>query len=221
MAGVGGALSGLKAGKRSTRHQDIYEEDEFEEHELVQLTGPQGQDISPSRSDNRPGQRTTESYNEGNLNPRPSSTSRIPTCNIVINEQLQKHLLPTPAAAGVSYSDNEYSFDDGDDGSLDPDHRSLSGDSGSYVLQPQRKQSVKQNASDAYGERDPGPVKKRFLPFFRKFWPHLKKDDAPPENVKEKINFSPRMYGKPVEEVDPFVFDDVSAQQYLTRIFIC
>jgi len=67
------------------------------------------------------------------------------------------------------------------------------------------------------------PIKKRFVPFFRKFWPDLDKkestlhspasteiddDDAGDKGSEHSIN--PRWYGKPIDEIDPFIFDDVS-----------
>jgi len=60
-------------------------------------------------------------------------------------------------------------------------------------------------------EDDPGPIKKKFMPFFRKFWPHLD-PEAHTDLTQKRRLFSQRLYGKAVEEVDPFVFEDVSVQ---------
>lgn len=62
-------------------------------------------------------------------------------------------------------------------------------------------------------DEDPGPIKKKFMPFFRKFWPHLDLEDKHAIGQKRRI-FSQRLYGKAVEEVDPFVFEDVSSKNY-------
>jgi hypothetical protein len=69
-----------------------------------------------------------------------------------------------------------------------------------------------------------GPVKSKFMPFFRKFWPNIEREgsirryttesaadeiilDDPTDSLK---SINPSWYGKPVEEVDPFIFEDVS-----------
>jgi len=70
-----------------------------------------------------------------------------------------------------------------------------------------------------------GPVKARFMPFFRKFWPHLERRPSHHSDTAEEVHHEihddatesmhsstirNHFYGKPVEEVDPFIFDDVS-----------
>lgn len=71
---------------------------------------------------------------------------------------------------------------------------------------------------------DDGEIKKRMMPFFKKFWPHLDKDkrrstvDLGSERDEHIIedpggslpSINPNWFGRPVEEVDPFIFDDVS-----------
>jgi len=69
-------------------------------------------------------------------------------------------------------------------------------------------------------EKDPGPIQKLFKPFFLKFWPP---PDPPPgepggeprrrssqTNPKKRPLQKETIYGKVLEEVDPFVFEDVS-----------
>lgn len=72
-----------------------------------------------------------------------------------------------------------------------------------------------------------GPVKARFMPFFRKFWPHLDREGSirrpsisgADEQILDEAttgslhSINPSWYGRPVEEVDPFIFEDVSAQK--------
>lgn len=74
---------------------------------------------------------------------------------------------------------------------------------------------------------DEGEIKKRMMPFFKKFWPHLEKDkrrstvDLGSEKDEHIIedpggslpSINPSWFGKPVEEVDPFIFDDVSCHK--------
>lgn len=71
---------------------------------------------------------------------------------------------------------------------------------------------------------DDGEIKKRMMPFFKKFWPHLDKDkrrstvdlgSEKDEHIIEDTggslpSINPVYFGRPVEEVDPFIFDDVS-----------
>jgi len=71
---------------------------------------------------------------------------------------------------------------------------------------------------------DDGEIKKRMMPFFKKFWPHLDKEkrrstvDLGSERDEHIIedpggslpSINPNWFGRPVEEVDPFIFDDVS-----------
>ncbi len=60
-------------------------------------------------------------------------------------------------------------------------------------------------------QEDPGPIKKKFLPFFRKFWPHLgSESSASSKNDDKAYDQTSTIFGKALEEVDPFVFEDVS-----------
>lgn len=79
-----------------------------------------------------------------------------------------------------------------------------------------------QDEMDEYD--DDGEIKKRMMPFFKKFWPHLDKEkrrstvDLGSERDEHIIedpggslpSINPNWFGRPVEEVDPFIFDDVS-----------
>jgi hypothetical protein len=88
----------------------------------------------------------------------------------------------------------------------------------------ERRSSLRKSLESGLGEDDgeEGPVKARFMPFFRKFWPHLDRqasfsknsgtDDHEKEETTDSLHsLNTTFYGKPVEEVDPFIFEDVSS----------
>ncbi|CAG7723574.1 unnamed protein product [Allacma fusca] len=54
---------------------------------------------------------------------------------------------------------------------------------------------------------DNDDIKSRCMPFFRKFWTNLGEGD-------NRQTLHPNLYGRPVEEVDPFVFEDESAAEF-------
>lgn len=81
-------------------------------------------------------------------------------------------------------------------------------------------------------EAGEGPVKSKFMPFFKKFWPHLESQDnrymdssvgdelavdEPTDSIK---SINPAWYGRPVDEVDPFIFEDVSLIIYCLFCFL-
>lgn len=203
MAGIAGALSGLKT-SRQFQQQDIQESVESEDYEL-ELENDRQQLQASSPGTNQFGQ--NDKPNDDNTK---TTVTQVPSCSIVINESKQKHLLSAPVVTGLDGEEDTSFQDDSNDPSCEG--QSIGdGDSGSYVLR-QGQRSSKANISDTFGDDpDPGPVKKRFIPFFRKYWPHLQKSKSPEGKPQEPVNFSPSMYGKPIEEVDPFVFDDVSS----------
>jgi hypothetical protein len=103
----------------------------------------------------------------------------------------------------------------------------------------ERRSSIRRSLESGLDDEEDeleGPVKTKFMPFFRKFWPHLDNKeegvskrytdsslgdelvgDEPTDSLK---SINPSWFGKPVEEVDPFIFEDVSLIIYCLFCFL-
>lgn len=104
----------------------------------------------------------------------------------------------------------------------------------------ERRSSIRKSLESGLGldeeETVEGPVKAKFMPFFRKFWPHLEQQehesakryadgsvgdelvvDEPTDSLK---SINPSWYGSILEEVDPFIPSDVSLIIYCLLCFL-